>query len=379
MTAALPFWTVAGLLALACVWLLLIPLRWSRDVRGRAQSDVAVYKDQLEEVERDLERGTIGEVEAQAARNEISRRLLAADGARQTHASRQSGAATQFAWITVVAMPMIAVPLYLYSGAPGLPSQPFAERLAAAPENQSLEELVARVEEHLRANPADAEGWQVVAPIYARMGRFEDAAMAYGRLIDLDGPTGQRLADLGEAMVFADEGIVSDKAAAVFNRAVELDADNAQARYFQGLAALQEGRTEVAREIWQRLADTADPALPWAQMVARSLAQLDDPAEERLEDAPAAANSIASLPPEERAAAIEAMVEGLDQRLSTDGGTEDEWRRLIRARTVLGDEAAARDALTRGVEDLAPDTAAVARLVSAAREMGIVLEAAQPQ
>jgi len=368
MTGTIIFWIIAAVLMAACAALVLAPLRKARALRGRADSDVAVYRDQLDEIDRDLERGMIGETEAHAARTEISRRLLAADAARSGESSTRTKAGTQFAVILVFAVPLLTVPLYLYSGAPGLESQPFADRIAKAPEDQSLEELVARVEEHLRANPSDADGWRVVAPIYARMGRFEDAAMAFGRLIDLDGPTAERLADLGEALVFADEGLVGDRAAEIFARAVDLDETNAQSRYFLGLAAMQEGNTQAAREIWQELQETADPNLPWARMVARSLEALDA----NLVN-PSAEEAIASLPDAERAAAIRGMVDGLDQRLADDGGTEEEWRRLMRARMVLGDAEAALDVLKRALKDVAPDAEAAARLISTARDLGLNL------
>ena len=370
MTGTIIFWVIAAALVAICAFLVLAPLRRNMALRGRADSDVAVYRDQLDEIERDLERGLIGEAEAKAATTEISRRLLAADAARAGESDTRSRAGAQFAFVLVAAVPFLTIPLYLYSGAPGLPSQPFAERIAQAPEDQSLEELVARVEEHLRANPGDADGWRVVAPIYARMGRFEDAATAFGRLIDLDGPTAERMADLGEALVFADEGLVGSRAAAVFERALVLDATNAQSKYFLGLAALQEGDTAKARSIWEELQQEADPDLPWARMVARSLAALDeDPAQRSAEEA------IAALPDEDRAAAIRGMVDGLDKRLSGDGGTEAEWRRLMRARMVLGEPEAAAQVLQRALADLASDQEAAARMISMARELGVDLPA----
>lgn len=368
MTGPVIFWIFAAILVVVCAYLVLAPLRRNMALRGRADSDVAVYRDQLDEIERDLERGMIGQAEAQAARTEISRRLLVADAARSTESNSQTRAGSQFAVILVVAMPFLAIPLYLYSGAPGLPSQPFAERISKAPEEQSLDELVARVEEHLRANPGDADGWRVVAPIYGRMGRFEDAATAYGRLIDLDGATAERLADLGESLVFADEGLVGDRAVAVFARAVSLDATHAQSNYFLGLAALQEGDRDTARAIWQELKANADPDLPWARMVTQSLAAL-----EVEQGDPSAEEAIANLPDEDRAAAIRGMVDGLDERLAAGGGSEAEWRQLMRARMVLGDVDAARQALERALEDLAPDAAAAARLISTANELGIEL------
>jgi len=378
MTASLiVFWLLAASILVTSAVLLLAPLRSRRAARSRADSDVAVYRDQLEELNRDLEGGMIQEAEAQAARVEISRRLLAADAARAGEKTATTRRAAQFAILVVVAMPLIVLPLYLSSGAPGLPAQPFAARISAAPDGSSLEDLMARMEDHLRRNPTDAEGWRVVAPIYGRMGRFDQAVDAFATLVELEGPTAQGLADLGEALVFANQGLVGDRAAAVFNEAVRLDSQNAQARYFLGLAAMQERDTERARAIWEQLLQDAGPDAPWSEVVSRSLAALDaqsggQPPLQAREQTPQEA--IAALPQQQRAAAIESMVEGLDARLRDEGGTEAEWRQLIRARLVLGQEEAARSALNRGVAALAPDAQAAARLIASARDMGLTVD-----
>lgn len=371
MTEPLVFWLLAALLTAVCGLLVAMPLRWQMRGRSRAESDLAVYRDQLAEVDRDVARGLMDESQAEATRTEISRRILAADTAQPDVTAGGRLGATRFAVLAVVVMPLLAIPLYMYTGAPGLPSQPFDERISKAPEEQSLDELVARVEQHLRGNPLDADGWRVIAPIYGRMGRFNDAADAYGRLIDLDGPTAQRLADLGEALVFADEGLVGERAANLFERALVMDPQNPQSQYFVGLAAAQEGDTDRARDIWKTLQDNADPDAPWARMVAQSLAALEAQASPQSPEVASPGAAIADLDPQARNQAIRGMVEGLDARLATDGGSEAEWRRLIRARLVLGDTQAATQALARGIENLAPDAEAAARLIAAAREMGL--------
>ncbi len=367
MTGSLIFWAIAIALLAAVAAVLLAPLRRSRAVRSRAESDVAVYRDQLAEIDRDLSRGLIGEAEAEAARAEVARRLLAADEARE----KEEGASPLRPWRValplLVLVPAVTLALYLVEGAPGLPSQPYAERMAKAPEDQSIEELVARVEEHLRANPNDAEGWKLIAPIYTRLGRYEDAGDAYARLVQLEGATAQRLADLGEARVFANDGLVSEQARDTFLRALEIDGSNPQARYFLGLAALQQGDRESAREIWQALVDESPEDAPWRQMLERSLVALDD-------DSPAATPQgagIAALPEAERAAAIEGMVDGLDTRLAEQGGSDAEWIQLLRARMVLGQPERAREVLGRAREAFADDEEARARIDAVAEELGV--------
>lgn len=378
MSGMLLFWIAAALLIIVSAALVLAPLRGPGRLRSRSESDVAVYRDQLDEVEQDLKRGLIGDAEAAAARTEISRRLLAADAARDSEKGTRSRAGTSFAVIMVAAVPVLAVLFYLHGGAPGLPAQPFEARISKPPEEQNIEELVARVEQHLRANPEDADGWRVVAPIYARMGRFEDAADAYGRLVDIEGPSAELLASLGEALVFADEGLVGERTVAIFERALSLDPTLPQARYFLGLAAVQEGDTDEARAIWATLASDFGENSQWGQMALRSLAALDQPA---VEAAPGSApmtgpaseagQAIADLPPEERAAAIEAMVDNLDSRLDAEGGPVDQWLRLMRARVVLQQEEQATDVLTRALTAFEGDEAARDRLLAEADALGL--------
>lgn len=362
MTGSLLFWALASALAAACLAIVMAPLRRARAARSRAESDVAVYRDQLQELDRDLERGLIGGAEADAARAEITRRMLAADAARAAEAAGKPASGRAVAAALALGVPLIAVPLYLAGGTPGLPSQPYAERIARAPQDLSLEELVARAEDHLRANPDDAEGWRVVAPIYSRMGRYEEAADAYSRVLALEGEEAGVLARLGEALAFANDGIVSDRARAVFERARDLDPSAPQPRYFLGLAAVQAGDTDAARAIWQRLADEHGESTRWRRLVDESLAALDTPSAER---------AISALPAEERAAAIQGMVDGLDARLAAEGGTVEEWLQLVRARLVLGQREAAESARARAFEAYAGDPAALARIADGARALGL--------
>src|SRR5262249_9095988 len=136
---------------------------------------------------------------------------------------------------------------------PSLPDQPLATRVAAPRTNQSVDGLIAQVETHLQRNPDDARGWEVIAPIYVRLGRFEDAVKARRHVLRLSGASAEREAALGEALVLAANGMVTAEAKAAFERAVGLDAGNVQARYFLGLAAEQDGDRARAAATWRAL------------------------------------------------------------------------------------------------------------------------------
>src|SRR4051812_26078470 len=145
-----------AVLAAAASLSVLVPLhRGHGRTNARASAEISIYKDQLDEIERDLGRGLIGDGEATAARTEIGRRLLHADAARgeaRTTSALRRRVATAAA---IVAIPAVAVGLYVRLGSPALPDEPLTARLAAPVDQQDLPTLVARVEARLAAQPDD--------------------------------------------------------------------------------------------------------------------------------------------------------------------------------------------------------------------------------
>jgi len=245
----------------------------------RGGSDRLVYQDQLQEIDRDRTAGLIGEAEADSARVEISRRLLAAADAEAT--VPKSPASPQIAWrrraaaaSAVAVVPAVALGLYLKLGSPGVPGQPVFPRSGEAAGKQSIASLVGQVEDHLARNPNDGAGWEVIAPVYLRLGRFDDAVVARRKVIAINGDSPLRESDLGEALVAAANGIVTDEAKLAFERAVKGDAQNAQARYFLGLADEQDGNGEAAAAKWRALLKDAPPNAPWTGFVGAALARL---------------------------------------------------------------------------------------------------------
>src|SRR5262249_54906322 len=213
---------MTGVAVLAVLW----PLsRRGRDLRQA--SDVAVYKDQLEEIERDQSFGLIAPAEADAARVEVSRRLLAADSAARGHKAAADSPPTRRRAAAAGALglgPAGALAVYLALGSPDLPGQPRAARVAQAQGgNQSVEAMFARVEQHLAEHPDDGRGWEVVAPIYMRLGRYDDAVKARRNAVRLLGATAERWSDLGEALVAQGNGVVTDSAKQAFDSALKID------------------------------------------------------------------------------------------------------------------------------------------------------------
>jgi cytochrome c-type biogenesis protein CcmH len=263
---------MTGVAVIAVLW----PLSRPRVAVPAREADIAVYRDQLAEIERDAARDLIVGQEAESARIEVARRLLAAAKAAHDEApapgeQRRRRAA---ALLALVGIPLIAGGLYLSLGSPELPGAPLAARLAQPPEAQDLPMLVQRIEDHLARNPDDGRGWELLAPIYLRTGRFDAAVRARELALKLLGATAARETDLGEALVAEAQGRVSPEARDAFGRALAIDAQNLKALFFLGLAAEQDGKIAEAREMWTRLAAVAPEDNPWRIASQRRLERL---------------------------------------------------------------------------------------------------------
>ncbi len=270
-------------------------------------------------------------------------------------------------------MPLAALALYLVIGSPQMPDEPLAARLAAPPQSQDIATLVARVEQHLAANPDDGAGWQVVAPVYMRLGRFSDAVRAYQNARRLLGSTAETEGALGQALVAANDGTVTADARAAFERALALAPDDPRAKFFLALALGQEGRHDEAVTAWHDLIASAPADAPWLAEAQQQLAELEGTAP-AAGPGPSAADVAAAskLAPSQQNAMIEGMVAQLAARLETDTGDADGWARLIRSYAVLGRPDDARAALDRAHAALAGDATKLATVDATARDVGLM-------
>jgi cytochrome c-type biogenesis protein CcmH len=366
-------WFVLALMTVAAIFAVIWPLAGYSKLRSG--SDIEVYRDQLGELERDRDSGLIPESEAQAAQAEISRRLLAAADAQSEAAGRQeTGSAVwrrrAVALVAIVVLPFGAATFYLTLGSPGLSDQPLASRLTTARGNQSLESLISQVETFLERNPQDGRGWEVIAPVYLRLGRVEDAVKARRNALRINGETAERQTNLGEALVAAANGVVTTDAKAAFDRAVTLDPRDVKARYFQGLAAEQDGEREGAAAIWRAMLAEAPADAPWAEFVRQALSRVEGgvPPRGPGEDEITAASD---LSPEQRSAMVRGMVERLAERLRKDGSDIEGWLRLVRSYVVLGDRDNARSAANEARRALAGQPDKVRRLDELAKGLGL--------
>src|SRR5579863_1641193 len=270
-------WLIFAVMTAAAVFAVVWPLG-RKPGAARGGSDRLVYQDQLAEIDRDRAAGLIGEAEAESARIEISRRLLAAADAEApvspTPASSALWRRRIAALAAIVVVPAVALGFYLKLGSPDVPDQSAFARTNAVAGHQSIESLVSQVEAHLASNPNDGAGWEVLAPVYLRMGRVDDAVAAWRKAIALNGDGPARESGLGEALVAVANGVVTDEAKQAFQKAVASDPSDAKAGYFLGLADEQDGNANAAAAKWRALLAQAPPDAPWAEFVRQALARV---------------------------------------------------------------------------------------------------------
>ncbi|EPX79442.1 c-type cytochrome biogenesis protein CcmI [Litoreibacter arenae] len=351
------FFAAAAALAVLTMLAFLWPLlRDTGDTLDRADSAIAIFRDQLSEVDRDAERGIISAAEAESARTEIKRRMIAADKAR---GPSKSGAATGRSVLVAFALatPLAGAALYWQLGAPQIPSVPFAERADEQSEAQNLQKLTAELRTKLESDPNGGEtrGWELLATTYGNMGRYDDAAYAYSKIVEREGATSGTWSQYAETLIAAENGVVTKPASDAIAKAIELDPMNPAGAYYRAVELDQSDRSDEARQLLiDRLSQETAPA-PWMEFYLREINRLgaslgqkpmelpdfpDAPRGPSAEDVEAASEMSA----EDRQEFIRTMVANLAERMKNEPDNLEGWLQLARAYGVLGENDNARAA-----------------------------------
>ncbi|MCL2384721.1 MAG: c-type cytochrome biogenesis protein CcmI, partial [Alphaproteobacteria bacterium] len=354
---------------------ILWPLAKSPGVQKARDTSRALYFAQLAEITRDEAQNWVSAADAQAARDEAARRLMARAEAeeRQRKSMAPPGKRGFLAAMAVLLLvPGFSVILYSRIGHPDWPDAPLSARLSAPPSETDMAAAIAKIEAHLAEHPEDGRGYEVLAPVYLRLGRSEDAVHAASEALRLLGPNAQRLTLYGETLIAAADGEVSPQARQAFEAASDTEPQAIKPRFFLGLAAEQAGDTARAKEIWEKLIAEAPPDAPWARMLRQRIATFDNtPPKNPPPEADSKAAAVAALPQADQMKAIRGMVEGLAERLAKNGQDLEGWLRLVRSYVVLKDADKAQAALSDAKRNLAADPQAIARLDALAKELGL--------
>ena len=355
------FLIVAAVLSVAALAVLLRPLiRQPRPRAGEAEPAAALFRRQLATVEEELADGRLPPEEAEAARTEITRRLLAAadrDAAAAEASARRAfenpwrfGAAIGIAGV----LPAAALAFYFAVGAPAALERHVGVGAAADPvAPHSATDLAAaadQIKAHLQKAPDDLKGWTLLGRTLASLSRFPEALDAYNHALALAPDNASLHAEFGEVLVLQTQGTVTPAAETEFAKAP----DDPRSRYYGAEAALQHGDAAGAKQKLQALLADAPADAPWRQTVADRLAELSPNAATGAAAAAPAAGPTAqdvaaaqSMTPDQRQAMIRGMVERLAQRLQQHPDDKAGWERLARAYDVLGEPDKAQTAHAR--------------------------------
>ncbi|POO56226.1 c-type cytochrome biogenesis protein CcmI [Agrobacterium rosae] len=372
------FWILIALLTAAVAIVLTYPLMRSSGVADTArEGEVAVYRDQLAELQRERESGLIGETEAEYARAEIGRRLLAAASGKTGEVSAISPRKhNALASIVTVLLPLTGLCLYLFMGSPGMPDMPLQARLEKPGNDMNL--MIAKAERHLAQNPDDGAGWDVLAPIYFKTMRLGDAEMAYRNAIRLQGENPERLTGLAETLIATNDGVVIDDARSALEDAEKMSPGNPRVRFYLALSLEQAGKTDEARNAFAALLKDSPEGAPWIPLLQAHLQNTGGadiaaapkpqaPGGPSAEDVAAASN----MSPEDRQAMVAGMVESLDARLRENPDNFEGWMRLVRSYAMLKNDEKARQALADGLKAFPPAGEQGKQLLALAQQLGV--------
>lgn len=332
-------WFVLALMTLATALLLAVPLFDTRKIKNEIVFALEVYRDQIQELNRDAAAGLIAPDQARQAQIEIERRILALTESPQWQPARAPSHGMLV--VAAVLLPLLGFGLYLLVGKPALPGQPFAHDTLASESTPEIDRLRDAVAER----PNDARAWVALAAGYNDAARPMDAATAYGKAVALGASDSDTLAAYGQALLMASGGEMTEAANAAFRRALAADPSNPMARFFLALGRAQAGDLEGAVADWMALEKETPPDAPWRQTLLEHIAK----ASQRLGQAspapgvagqdapgPSAADIAAAenMSPEARDAMINDMVARLAERLAAEPNDLDGWVRLARAYQV---------------------------------------------
>lgn len=387
---------------------------------GGAARDTAIYEDQLKEVDRDLQGGTINTPEAESAKVEIQRRLAMATKnvteARPISPTWRRAALAATAGLVILG----SVNLYNIMGSPDLPSVSTAQQSASAAQGETpapaanaastpgqVDAMIAKLTARLQSNPNDAEGWRTLGWSQFNLQQYAESADAYAKALALDPANAEFKSAYAEALVQAAQGIVTPNAQALIADVLATEPKDSRSRFYDALAHEQSGDQSGALDRWlafladtppdagwrddvkQRITDLAKatgrdvtaalamPSLPTTTQnsvtggTAKSKTAAIPPSASAPEITDEQKAAVQAMPESDQKAMIKGMVERLATKLAENPNDLDGWIRLMRSYQVMSEPAKAKEAMTMAMTAFASDPANSEKIKAAALELGI--------
>lgn len=392
-------WLLMTILCSATAVVVSIPLIRRYENRNGKLQDQAIYEDQLKEVDRDQAGGAIDPTEAAAARVEIRNRLASAATIATPHQPMSAGwkilALVSSAGLVVLG----GVNLYVYMGAPEVPSvssaQPPAPNAAqqaapatvasgdqagqaAAPANRTgqVDTMIEKLKARLQANANDAEGWRMLGWAQFNTQRYAESAEAYAKALTIDPANTDYKSAYAEALVQSSEGIVTPKAIGLIAEVLAKDPKEYRARFYDALAKEQSGDQAGALDRWIALLADSPADAAWRDDVKQRIIALGKATGRDV----SAATSTPSLPAtatqkplasDEKNAMVAGMIAKLATKLEANPKDRDGWAMMIRSLAVTGDKKGAEEALNKAIGIFKDDKPTVDGLNDLAKSVGI--------
>ena len=276
------FWVICALMiVIALVFVLPPALQRSKESKvaiddERKQANIAVYRDQLSELEADLRNGIVAEEQYAQDREEIERRLLEDTAATQQQKTAVVPFSTrETAYLLGIGLPLVAIVFYLKIGEPERIANPAPvgappSASSAAPPERSQEQIeanVAKLAQRLQSNPNDLQGWTMLARSYSSMEKFSEAANAYAKATELNPNNADLLTEYAFVTAMSEGRSFRGKPAELINRALKVDPENAKALQLAGSAAFQAEDYKKAVEYWERVLKKVPPGSEVAEII----------------------------------------------------------------------------------------------------------------
>jgi len=382
-------WIVLAAMTVVAAVGLTFPLVRRYDVRRASAGAVEVLKGQLAEIDAEAATRTLGEGDRAGLRTEALRRILAEAPLADAPARPLGERSLMLLGLGMAAMVAVGgAALYLAIGRPDLTSVGPAAPVGADHRGADVASMVAQLEAKMKASPNDPQGWRMLGWSYMQLGRYADAAGAYGRAAALDPNSAEYPSAQGEALTQAAGGQVTPAAQDAFQSALAKDGADPRARYYLAVARDQRGDHAGAMADWIALLKSAPPDAPWTAdvraFVMRIAKEDGEDIAARLPPAPVGMEATAqpgpspgqiaaarAMPAGDRQAMIAGMVDRLAARLKANPRDSEGWVRLMRARMVLGDPGGATGAYREALEAFKGSPAQEASLREAARGLQV--------
>jgi len=269
------FWLVGAVAAAAVIAWVLRPLlaRKKAAPPSRAAANVAIYRDQLRELDADLAAGTLAREDYERARAELEARALRdavqPDAPAAEPAPQALPSSRRFAWALAAAVPLAAVALYVLVGNPGAIDREAQLHASRA----QVEGMIGRLAARLRENPDDVNGWKLLGRSYGVMGRYGEAADAYAKAAVRSPRDAQLLADLADVLAMARGQSLQGEPEQLALRALEIEPGNLKALALAGSAAFERKDYAAAAKHWERMLAYVEPNSEDARSIQQNVAE----------------------------------------------------------------------------------------------------------